>query len=111
MILELERRMLERFGYHVTSSSNGVEALALFREYPDAFDLVISDMSMPNMTGDQLARELIAVRADIPIIICTGFSEKLGAKEVKALGVKELLMKPVSVFEMARKVRKVLDGV
>ena len=109
MIVELESRMLERFGYRVTSSCNGAEALKIFRESPDAFDLVITDMNMPNMTGDRLARELIAIRPDIPIIICTGFSERISSAEAKALGVKEFLMKPITISEMAEKVRKVLD--
>ena len=109
MIVELESRMLERFGYRVTSSRNGAEALEIFRASPDSFDLVVTDMNMPNMTGDRLAGELIAIRQDIPVIICTGFSERISSAEAKALGVKEFLMKPITLSEMAEKVRKVLD--
>jgi PAS domain S-box-containing protein len=110
IIVALERQMLGRSGYEVSSCSNGREALTMFKADPDAFDLVITDMNMPNMTGDQLTRELIAIRPDIPIIICTGFSEKIGRDEARAMGVKAFVMKPVTVSEMTRKVRMVLDG-
>jgi CheY-like chemotaxis protein len=109
VIIQLESRMLERIGYRVTSCSNGAEALAVFSENPNAFDLVLTDMNMPGMAGDRLARELIAIRPDIPIIICTGFSERIGHDEARAIGVKGFLMKPVSVMEVAQKVRKVLN--
>ena len=109
MIVELESRMLEKFGYRVTSRRNGAEALEIFRANPDAFDLIITDMNMPNMTGDRLTRELIAIRPDIPVIIFTGFSEKITQVEAKTIGVKGLLMKPITVSEMTEKVRKVLD--
>jgi CheY-like chemotaxis protein len=110
VIIQLESQILKRLGYRVTASPNGIEALAAFRNTPKDFDLVITDMNMPNMTGDRLARKIIAVRPDIPIIICTGFSEKIGEKEARAIGVKEFLMKPVASSEMHRTVRKVLDG-
>jgi CheY-like chemotaxis protein len=110
VIVQLESQMLKRLGYRVTTCSNGVEALAVFSENPEAFDLVITDLNMPRMTGDQLVRELIRIRPDIPMIICTGFSEKIGGDEAKAIGVKEFLMKPVAISEMSRTVRAVLDG-
>jgi len=68
-------------------------------------------MVMPNMTGEALAREMLAIRADLPIVICTGFSEKIGSEEAMAMGIKGFLMKPVGKGEMARTVRKVLDEV
>jgi len=108
-IILLERKILERLGYRVTVCKDGVDALAVFRENPNSFDLVITDVAMPNMTGDQLARELISIRPDIPIIICTGFSEKIGSAEAKVIGVKEFVMKPIAVLELCKKVRKVLD--
>jgi DNA-binding NarL/FixJ family response regulator len=67
-------------------------------------------MNMPSMAGDQLAREIIAIRPDIPVIICTGFSERIGRDEAKAIGVKGFLLKPISVLQLAQKVRAVLDG-
>ena len=76
---------------------------------PGSFDLVISDMTMPNMTGDQLAREVIAIQPDIPIIICTGFSERLNQEKAAIIGVKGFLMKPIVKAEIAKMVRKVFD--
>lgn len=108
-ITRLEKQMLERLGYHVTSRINSVEALEAFKANPDAFDLVLTDMTMPNMTGDQLARELISIKPDIPIIICTGFSEKISQKRAKDFGIKGFLMKPIIKSEMAHVIRKVLD--
>ena len=77
---------------------------------PESFDLVISDMTMPQITGDQLAKELISIRADIPVIICTGFSEILNQETASSIGVKGFLMKPIIKSELAKMVRKVLDG-
>ena len=108
-IAKLERQMLERLGYKVTMRVNSLEALEVFKAKPNSFDLVISDMTMPNMTGDQLGRELIKIRQDIPIIICTGFSERLNQENAASIGVKGFLMKPIVKAEMARMVRKVLD--
>jgi CheY-like chemotaxis protein len=76
---------------------------------PKAFDLVLSDMTMPIMTGDELARRLIAIRPELPVIIITGFSERLDRQQAETIGVKGFLMKPVVRFEMAEMVRKVLD--
>jgi CheY-like chemotaxis protein len=101
--------MLERLGYHVTERYSSADALKAFKADPSAFDLVISDMAMPNMTGDQLARELHEIRSDIPIIICTGFSEQLNLENATAIGVKGVLMKPIAKSEIAQMVRKVLD--
>ncbi len=109
-IANLGRQMLERLGYRVTSRVNSVEALEAFRANPDAFDLVITDMTMPNITGDQLANELISIRPDISIIICTGFSERMTQEKAKAMGIKGFLMKPVIKSELGQEVRKVLDG-
>ena len=108
-IVNLEKLMLERLGYHVTERTSSSDALKAFKANPSAFDLVISDMTMPNMTGDQLSRELITVRPDIPVIICTGFSARIDQEKAEAIGVKGFLMKPVVRSEMAKMVRKVLD--
>jgi nitrogen-specific signal transduction histidine kinase/ActR/RegA family two-component response regulator len=108
-IAKLEKQMLERLGYKVTMRLNSLEALEAFKTKPDLFDLVVSDMTMPNITGDRLARELIAIRPDIPIIICTGFSERLDQEKAENIGVKGLLMKPIIKADMAKMVRKVLD--
>ena len=108
-IAKLEKQMLERLGYKVTMRVNSQEALEAFRAKPDYFDLVISDMTMPNMTGDQLAIELKEIRANIPVIICTGFSERINEENAEMMGIKGLLMKPVVKSDMAKMVRKVLD--
>ncbi len=108
-IVRLERQLLERLGYHVTVRTSSIDALQVFKAKPFAFDLVISDMTMPNMTGVQLAKELISIRPDISVIICTGFSERISAKKTSIYGVKGFLMKPVSKSDMAKMVRQVLD--
>jgi PAS domain S-box-containing protein len=110
-IVLLEQMMLERLGYQVTVRTSSPDALAAFKANPDHFDLVISDRGMPNMTGEQLARELISIKPEIPIIICTGFSDENDEKRARGLGVKGFLMKPVTIGDMAEMVRKVLDEV
>ena len=109
-IVRLEKQQLERLGYHVASFIASPDALEAFRSAPEAFDLVISDMTMPYMTGDQLAKELIEIRPDIPVIICTGFSERINRKKAAAIGIKGFLMKPVVNSKIAEMVRNVLDG-
>jgi len=101
--------MLERLGYHITERVSSSDALKVFTENPSDIDLVISDMTMLNMTIDQLAWELIAIRPDISIIICTGFSERINKEKTAAIGIKGFLMKPIVKSEMAQMVRKVLD--
>ncbi len=105
---DLAQRMLKRLGYRVTARTNSIEALDLFRQTPDEFDLVITDMTMPDMTGDVLARKLIAIRPDIPIIICTGYSERINPDIVKEIGIRELAMKPVDMKDIARMIQRVL---
>ncbi|MBA3011125.1 MAG: PAS domain S-box protein [Proteobacteria bacterium] len=105
----LMKQMLERFGYLVSIRTSSVDALEAFKAKSNAFDLVITDMSMPHMTGDQLANEILSVRPDIPIIICTGFSEGFNEETAKAMGIKGFLMKPVISFTLAQEVRRVLD--
>ncbi len=81
----------------------------MFRSDPHSFDVVITDMTMPNMTGVQLSKNLMEIWADIPIILCTGFSEKINEERARELGVRGYLMKPVVKREMAEMIRKVLD--
>ena len=111
MIVSLEKQMVETLGYHVTSRTSSVEALEAFREQPEKFDLVITDMTMPNMTGDRLAAELMKIRPDIPIILCTGFSEKISKERADTLGIKGFLMKPIVIKDLARKIREALDDI
>ena len=108
-ILRTSKKMLERLGYQVAERDNSTDALNAFRNNPDAFDLVITDMTMPDMTGDRLAVEIMALKPDVPVIICTGFSGKIDQEKARNIGVKGLLMKPIIQSEMARMVRKALD--
>ncbi|MFH0727892.1 MAG: PAS domain S-box protein [Pseudomonadota bacterium] len=108
-ILRLEKQMLERLGYRVTAFTSSVDALKTFSADPAAFDLVITDMTMPRMTGERLNQELSMIRRDLPVILCTGFSEYMSPEKAEAFGMKGFLMKPVVKSELAEIVRKVLD--
>jgi len=108
-VAKLEGQMLSRLGYQVTVKNSSGDALDTFKSNPDSFDLVISDMTMPGMTGDQLSKALLSIQPNIQIIICTGFSERINEEESKNIGVKGFLMKPVVKAEMAQMVRQVLD--
>ena len=108
-IVRLVTQMLERLGYRVAGQTGSLDALEAFEADPDAYDLVITDMSMPHLPGDRLSRELIAIRPDLPIIICTGFSEKIDPEIARSLGIRGFLMKPIVQSDLARLVRKVLD--
>lgn len=107
-IVRMSQQVLERLGYHVTARTSSIETLEAFRAAPDKFDIVITDMTMPNMTGVHLAKKLIEIKSDIPIIICTGFSEKISADKAKAMGIRGYVMKPVVRSELAKKIREVL---
>lgn len=102
--------MIERLGYKVSVRTSSVEALEAFKTNSDQFDMVLSDMSMPNMTGDQLAGEIKKIKPDIPVIICTGFSERINRDNAEAIGVNAFLMKPIVKTDMAKTIRRVLDG-
>jgi PAS domain S-box-containing protein len=108
-VIDIEQKMLEVLGYQVTATTSSVDALNFFRSNPDSFDLVVTDMTMPRMTGDQLADELINIRSDIPVILCTGFSEKMSEKKAASLGIRGFIMKPVGLSDLSATVRKVLD--
>ena len=108
-IVMLLEQMLAKLGYRVTARTSSVEALEAFRAQPEAFDLVITDQTMPNLTGMALASRLLEIRPDLPIILCTGFSEVVGEEDARALGIRAYLMKPVARLEMAATIRRVLD--
>ncbi|MBU0993598.1 MAG: response regulator [Proteobacteria bacterium] len=109
-LVDLEKVMLQRLGYHVVSESSSVMALKLFEETPDAFDLVITDMTMPKMTGDELSRRILSIRQDIPIILCTGYSHQISPEKARDVGIRELLYKPIEIRELASAIRRVLAG-
>jgi CheY-like chemotaxis protein len=98
---------LKRLGYRVTAAADGGSALAAFRNAPGAFDLVITDQIMPRMSGLELASALAKVRPGVPIILCTGFSEKVNGGTVGIDGIRELIMKPFTMTELSRIIRKV----
>ncbi|MCP4150863.1 MAG: response regulator [bacterium] len=101
--------MLRSFGYKVTDFTNVMDALELFRSQPENFDLVITDMTMPLMTGDTFAQQLMQITPEIPVFICTGFSHKIDEVKAKNLGIKRFIQKPVGSTELAISIREVLD--
>jgi len=108
-VAKIEGQILSRLGYQVTVKTSSGEALNAFRKNPNSFDMVISDMTMPDMTGDQLSKEILSIKPNTPIIICTGFSENINKEQAEMIGVKGFLMKPVIKSDMAQMVRNVLD--
>jgi len=109
-IVRMVRQMLERLGYEVTARTGSVEAQMVFKADPDAFDLVITDMTMPNMTGIELSQQLKKIRPGIPVIICTGFSEQISKEKYRALDIQDFVLKPVVKRDLAKAIRNVLDG-
>jgi CheY-like chemotaxis protein len=109
MLVRLAQLQLERLGYEVVAHTTSLEALEAFRADPDGFALVITDQTMPIMTGAALMAELRHIRPDIPIILCTGFSHLINDAKVKTLGADALVMKPVVTHEFAAIVKQVLD--
>ena len=108
-LIDLGKSMLKKLGYRVETRTRPDEALETFGAAPHKFDLVISDMTMPGMTGDSLAAELMKIRSDIPVIICTGYSERIDEQRAKDLGIKGLIMKPFTIRGLSKTVRDVLD--
>lgn len=108
-IIKLGTRALERCGYHVTAVNDSKEAFRLFKSNPDNFDLVITDMAMPGLVGSELSNKILELRPDIQIIICSGYSEKLDREKAKDLKVSAFLDKPLSVDDLVKNTRKVLD--
>jgi PAS domain S-box-containing protein len=108
-LAELGLQILKRLGYNVITRTSSIEALELFMAQPDKFDLVITDMTMPNMTGDELAVKMMEIRPDIPVILCTGYSERISKNKAHEIGIKEFVLKPIIMSDMALTVRKVLD--
>jgi two-component system cell cycle sensor histidine kinase/response regulator CckA len=109
-IAKMGSQILEHLGYSVTARTSSVEALELFRSKPNNFDLVITDMTMPNMGGDKLAIELMKIRSDIPVIICTGYNKKISEETALEIGIKAFAYKPIVKADLAKTVRKVLDA-
>lgn len=109
-IVAVEKQILEKLGYRVTAQTNSAEALEAFARQPDQFDLVITDMTMPNMTGDLLARSIWDIRPGIPVILCTGYNEMMSEDKAVAMGIRKFILKPIDKDELAMAIRSALSG-
>jgi two-component system cell cycle sensor histidine kinase/response regulator CckA len=109
LVIEVLQEMLEMQGYRITTADGSQKALEAFRNAPRDFDLVITDMTMPKLTGDRLSQEIKKIRTDIPIILCTGYSDKLADKSALDFGVQDFMAKPIKQADLVRTVRNVLD--
>ena len=110
VLIEMGQAILERLGYTVTTHSSSLEALADFLKAPSQFDLVITDQTMPGMTGTDLARRMLQIRPDLPIVLCTGYSNLINEESTAILGIKELALKPLTKSSLAQLVKKILDA-
>ncbi len=110
MLTDVWSRMLSEHGYQVTIETSSTKALEMFQENPEQFDLVISDQTMPELSGKDLIKELLSIRPDLPTILCTGYSNKINGEEAEKLGIKAFCMKPLDLAELVQITRKVLDG-
>jgi PAS domain S-box-containing protein len=110
VLVDLGRQMLSRLGYRVTCCDNSFDALALVKDNPNRFDLVVTDTTMPAMTGDVLAGRLLDIRPDLPVILCTGYSEQVTHETASDLGISAFLMKPLAIGDLAFTLRSVLDS-
>jgi len=110
-IMLVGRLMLEELGYRVEGGTDALEMLERFKATPDAFDLVITDLTMPGITGVELARRLLQIRPDVRILLTTGYNATLTLERVQQLGIHELIMKPLSMHSLATALRRALDGV
>ena len=111
LLAEMGQDMLERLGYHVTVRRSSIEALTTFQNSPHEFDIVITDQTMPDLTGSDLARRILQIRPDIPVILCTGYSNIIDEASAKVLGIREFALKPLSKKVLSKLIRKVLDSV
>ena len=97
-------------GYEVATETDSLAALERFKADPEQFDLIITDMTMPKMTGDRLSQEILKIRPDMPIILCTGYSNRISEEKAQELGIRKYIEKPIEMVNLARSVREVLDG-
>ncbi len=108
-LADAEKDLFEELGYQVTAIKSSIEAFEIFRNLPDRFDIVITDYTMPRMTGIQLTRKIRSIRSDIPVILCTGYSEVISAQKARALGIEEVVNKPIDLGHIAHSIRKLLE--
>lgn len=110
MILAVNSEMLEGFGYHVTSFSSSVDALLAFEKTPEAFDIIVSDMTMPEMTGAAMARKILQLKPETPVIIVTGHSDQIDRKKAAQEGIAGFAYKPLSSAELLHEIRCALQN-
>ena len=109
ILVEMGKTLLERLGYRVTARKNSIEALTTFQNQPEAFDLIITDQTMPGMTGIDLSRRILQIRPEIPILLCTGYSSLISEEKALALGIRGFIMKPLTNKDIAVSIRKLLN--
>jgi CheY-like chemotaxis protein len=109
VLVDMGKELIGELGYRVTALTSSLEALALFEADPSRFDVIITDQTMPDMTGVALAKAVLALRPDIPVILCTGFSHSVDAESAEGSGVAAFVMKPLTKKELARTIRRVLS--
>ena len=107
MLVKMGQAMLEKLGYAVTAQMSSIEAA--FKNQPDAFDLVITDQTMPGITGFDMARRMLQIRPDLPIILCTGYSSQVSEEKARAYGIKGFALKPLAQKDIAALIRKIID--
>jgi CheY-like chemotaxis protein len=108
-LVDLGQQMLEHLGYKIDGKTSSIDALDAFRARPDDYDLIMTDKTMPNLTGFDLAKECKDIRQDIPIVLCTGFSESTLLLRAGSMGISEIIMKPLLMRDLAEVIRRVLD--
>ncbi|MEM9491150.1 MAG: response regulator, partial [Myxococcota bacterium] len=109
-LVKIAKELLQGLGYDVTTFTSSRDAFEHFRKNPNRYDLVLTDQTMPELTGMQLSKKLLAIRGDIPIILVTGYSESVTAARVREAGIRALLMKPFSTYELGGAIRKTLES-
>jgi two-component system cell cycle sensor histidine kinase/response regulator CckA len=109
-LTDVGRQILERLGYRVDCKTSSLEALEAIRAHPDEYDLIITDQTMPDLTGLDFAREVLEVRPDMPIILCTGYSRGVTAEQARKAGIASFLLKPLDIRVLTREIRAALDN-
>ena len=109
-LVDVGQQILEHLGYSVVATSSSIDAYEIFRAQPDHFDLVITDYTMPRWTGIDLAARIMGIRPDIPVILCTGFTEMITEERAREMNIRAFVMKPLNLRDMAGIVKRVLDG-
>ena len=109
MILDFAQEALNQLGYRVAATTRPEEALKMFQADPDGFDLVITDMTMPGVTGDKLVAQIMKIRPDMPVILCTGYSERVDPQQARKIGINAFLMKPINLYELTEAIQQALN--